>query len=1172
MDKRNKYKKFRILLAIILMFSCAFACSVIFNNDKEVYAQTSVRDLTDSRHTYTDDEISKIPYFCLKDDNIIFTPNQASFGSCWTFACTKSIETALALATGEVYDFSEAWVALCEAYDDGSYKIGGGGSGLGYKSLISKYGLVLESDMPYEVLENIDSAQREDVTNLYNYYSQFASKDYFKAISENYNTQPLLALGMAPSSSFIKGIKKQVINNGSCEISFYCNDAEANNQNSISTYYKSSFVTPNHAVTVIGWDDNITLKSDSSVKGAFIVQNSWGNYKDESYIYVMYNNRSLIESLGYSVKESNLTSFSKLTKTSSDVKNWYSNIAESKNSTIDEKSQNQGNLFYLGENLDMTYSFVNSSCDYGKVKISVYDGDRISNDLKVDKNGENVHITKDNLSNETCYKLKFHYDLDNDGIVDDGEEVYYKQIFVTSGVIFDGIYGTYLQGFQTQSNGITDAWIVNNSSVQIYIGSYSRIKSVDIVNSQASYIGGLGTTNFAPSDSDNFSSGVISMSFRTNQIYLNNEWFTSQLKFTTVDGYEKILRVHYMKVSDFDADLVNLIYLTNYKNVQEFPKIYSQYSTMKLQAIEDFEKYYMEGWYTDKDFANKVNNNILDSRNIKKVDSKTSYYHENKRFNYAYLYPKFDEYDLVLKDVTLNNGTYNTSFEQSINCVQSGKGDYTYSIKSGELPNGLSIVGNKMIGLPLQVGNFTITLSVKDNFLNITKDCQISVTIQKMALVYHITPSSSSVYDSLSPMSVVLVSGSINQQDGDVVEIDYSNVNTNQTGKYNVSLINKKQDLYNISLDNPQDAVYTITSAQVKLNVSNYEAKYDGKYHTVNAVVTNLDENQYFLQYSVDGENYSNNASFKDTTNGEVIVYVKAVSRVSGYENAIKTATIKIDKVALEISLLQRELEYNTKEQQPSIFLTGAVNGENPEFYINAKFINVGVHTVTVSLKDDWNKNYVLSQNTVEFEIVKISPTYEIVKMDSTELSFCKTVSDLELPIVPEGFTISFVDPEQKLVVGNNVVKIKITPEESMQENYKESIFEINVYKPSVKLEVSSTFYIVLGIIVFSAIFVGVIIIIMKSNKEKQLVNISFVSNSTLPVTSIKGKKNKRQVLPEPFKPGSKFMGWYEDKNLTKPYSDNGEDKNKTLYAKWEVENRQDVERPNIDMFRTYKK
>lgn len=1179
-----KYKKcLYVIIISLLCFISFIAINGNFNVIRAENNETSLRTFNDCRNNYTDEEIANIDYFCLKDDNIIFTPNQNPLGTCWIFSGIKSIESALSLATNEIYDFSEAWISLVRAYEQPSYYIGMGGIESYFMQLVNKYGLVLERDMPYEILSKIDSSSSVELKKYYDYYSQFANKDIVNLLTPTYQNR------RQTPDTFINFIKKSIINNGTCEISFNSNSTYkvANSQNTITSYYSSSNNSVNHAVSAIGWDDNITLKSDPTVKGAFIVQNSWGNREDEGYIYIFYQNKSLITAMSYSVDLSQIDSYVKLTKSNSNFKNWYSGIANANESAVEESALNQGNIFYTGDNLDLTYSFINNT-NYNNVKLDIFAGDKLISDINIQRNSNLIHLTKNNLSDTVCYKLRFHYDVNSNNIIDSNEEVFYKQIFVTDGIIIDGINGLseqvtidgvnkYLeytqQAYQTHSLDINDIYVANEKYSIVYIGSYSQIKSIEEIATSGTqdFISWIYSGAFASASYSNYSTGTLQITYNPNNL-TSNKWYTNRIKFTTVSGQTKILNIHYIKVNDFYSDIVWLNYLTDYEHVKNLPKFTVKNSLMEIENANDYDNYEFVGWYLDPEFTIALTDNALTDSQIFSTSSKKSYFNPNKPFSNVALYPKYElNQKLEVQDITLASGEYGTSYNQNIDCITKGSGSYEFSIVSGNLPAGLQILNGIIVGTPTVAGNFEIMIKIRDTQYNIEKECKVTLNIEKRNLIYRISKTASQINEELQNVELQLISGSIYNNDK-VVSVDLSNVNNKLVGVYDISIIQLKSECYNISLSNPQDAKYEIVYKNINVSVNDYVATYDGKEHKLLVSIIGASENECIIQYSTDNINYVNEMLFKNATDNSILIYVKIQSTIGEFETVVKQSTVFISKVNLTANLKDYKLKYNFEEQLPDVIFSGIVNNETIEFDISGASKTVGKHLANIQLKGEAKTNYNLLNNSIEFEITKITPRFNLPNINNEEILLLKKVGELELPTVPDGFLVEILNANDDIVEGDNVVKFKVIPVGENAEIYETLISEYHIEKQKEKLKISNQFYIVLAIIGVLGIGVIITIIICKNNANKNIVNISFVTNSTLPLTSIKGKLNQKQSLPIPFKPGSKFVGWYVDKELTIPYKDNGKNKDIKLYAKWEMENRNDYIKPDISSFQRYKK
>lgn len=89
-------------------------------------------------------------------------------------------------------------------------------------------------------------------------------------------------------------IKWALMNKGGVGVAFNWNPINYNDKT--NSYYNPSSTPANHAVTIVGWDDNYpgTYFNGSPGNGAFIVKNSWGtSWGDNGYFYLSYYDASL---------------------------------------------------------------------------------------------------------------------------------------------------------------------------------------------------------------------------------------------------------------------------------------------------------------------------------------------------------------------------------------------------------------------------------------------------------------------------------------------------------------------------------------------------------------------------------------------------------------------------------------------------------------------------------------------------------------------------------------------------------------------------------------------------------------------------------------------------------------------------------------------------------------
>ena len=291
-----KFKK--ILISIIV---CGFAFLLINVNafavdgvnggyvPRENDIGTYVSALGNSNNPYYIDNISKyanLSKFSLRDiipENVIVR-NQGSENSCWAFTTLACLETNLALKnkrTGKetkVYDFSEQYMVSSSFYNN--YLNGlTNNRGLNFKpyeggnfetraigNITNGYGVVNEEDYPY-----LNTEAPVDLNGLKNKKIVADVLDTITFSNPKNNDERI---------SLVKKIKEHIVENGGVYTAIKAPDIGNFKFNPFNgALYHNNEEYPNHAVTIIGWDDNYSkdnFVSKPERDGAWIVKNSYG--------------------------------------------------------------------------------------------------------------------------------------------------------------------------------------------------------------------------------------------------------------------------------------------------------------------------------------------------------------------------------------------------------------------------------------------------------------------------------------------------------------------------------------------------------------------------------------------------------------------------------------------------------------------------------------------------------------------------------------------------------------------------------------------------------------------------------------------------------------------------------------------------------------------------------
>lgn len=246
--------------------------------------------------------------------------NQGRYGTCWSFASMASAESTYYESTGKKTNLSELHLAffayhnagvedrlslvtedsLSIPYEDTGenlFQMGGNFYFVNFL-LADGIGLVKEDKMPYSMLDQNKYSLKRFTDLLESEYGNYNSKCFKETEYYMVNSNEI-------SGSDVRSIKEALYSKGAIAICYYAagldDEPDYYNNKTHAYYCYDNEKEANHAVTIVGWDDeysrtNFVDAREPAIEkplpnnnGAWLVRNSWGDYNGNGgYFWLSY--------------------------------------------------------------------------------------------------------------------------------------------------------------------------------------------------------------------------------------------------------------------------------------------------------------------------------------------------------------------------------------------------------------------------------------------------------------------------------------------------------------------------------------------------------------------------------------------------------------------------------------------------------------------------------------------------------------------------------------------------------------------------------------------------------------------------------------------------------------------------------------------------------------------
>lgn len=256
-----------------------------------------INNITSNSFVRADSTTYPSSYSLVSLGQVSSVKNQQSTGTCWAFTSNEMVESNLLKLRSIALSYSSRHMEYytSRTFSDGINYDGlnrvvdsGGNFFMSANYFKNNYGPVLESDMPFE--NNMNTLPLSSIQN--------------KTPAADVNTTFILPNGDKGCTDSVKSaIKSHLMNYGAVGTMINMQKIQPYYNESTASYYYDGTSSVNHAVTIVGWDDNYAVSNFSSSKqpssqGAWLVKNSYGtSFGKNGYFYISYNDVRVCKTL-----------------------------------------------------------------------------------------------------------------------------------------------------------------------------------------------------------------------------------------------------------------------------------------------------------------------------------------------------------------------------------------------------------------------------------------------------------------------------------------------------------------------------------------------------------------------------------------------------------------------------------------------------------------------------------------------------------------------------------------------------------------------------------------------------------------------------------------------------------------------------------------------------------